>query len=56
MVRNIGIGLVAEGTLVTGGAYATRDSSEGISDAVITAAPLLATGLAAWIAGEILLR
>jgi hypothetical protein len=55
MVRNLGIGLTAEGVLVGGAAYATHDSDEGISDAATTAAPLLATGIAAWIAGEILI-
>ena len=54
VVRNVGIGLAAEGVLVTGGAFATRDTGEGISDAVVTAAPLLATGLVLWAAGEIM--
>jgi hypothetical protein len=55
MVRNLGIGVTAEGALLTGGAFVTRDSDEGISDAVVYAAPLLATGIVAWIAGEILI-
>ncbi|MGE0401721.1 MAG: hypothetical protein AB7T06_33780 [Kofleriaceae bacterium] len=54
IVRNVGIGVTAEGALVTGGAFVTRDSGEGISDAVITAAPLLATGIVLWVAGEIM--
>jgi hypothetical protein len=53
-IRNIGVGVTIEGALVTGGALVTRDSGEGISDAVWVAAPLLALGLAAWITGEVL--
>lgn len=52
-VRNIGIGVTAEGALVTAGSFVTRDSDEGISDAVITAAPLFIAGIVGWVVGEI---
>lgn len=55
IVRNVGIGLAAEGALLTTGVYVTRDSDEGITDAVIIGSPLLAIGAAAWILGEIMI-
>jgi hypothetical protein len=54
VIRDLGIGLVVEGGLVFGGAYVTRDHDEGVADALVTAAPLLAAGALVWVADKVL--
>ena len=55
IVRNIGIGVTAEGAAVGTVAIVTRDPDDDVVDGLLTATPLLAPGLAMWIGGQIAL-
>jgi hypothetical protein len=51
IVRNLGIGVSAEGAAIGVVSQVTRDPNDGRFDALITAAPLLVPGAAMWIIG-----
>lgn len=53
IVRNLGVGVTAEGGAVALAATVTRDRDDGVEDALVTASPLLITGITLWIAGAI---
>ncbi|HVK83642.1 MAG TPA: hypothetical protein VM513_06020 [Kofleriaceae bacterium] len=55
IVRNLGIGVTAEGAAVGTVATVTRDPGDDLVDSLETAAPLLVPGVAMWIGGQIAL-
>lgn len=54
VIRGIGVGLATEGALVAAGAYVTRDPGEDLRDATTVALPLLVTGLAVFLVGNVI--
>lgn len=55
IVRNLGIGVTAEGAAVGTVAMITRDPDDDLVDGLVTGAPLLVPGVVMWIGGQIAL-
>lgn len=55
IVRNLGLGVTAEGVGVGAVATVTRDPGDDLADSLVTAAPLLVPGVVMWIGGQIAL-
>lgn len=55
IVRNLGIGVTAEGAAVGVVTLVTRDPGDDLVDSLVTASPLLVPGVAMWIGGQIAL-